>query len=250
MYWLQRRPDEGGRTVLVWCARGAGPRRPGGLQRPDPGARVRGGEYWRDGEASSSRTSPTDGSTGRTAGRGADAGHTGARLAELAPLRRRADPPRRLGRLRSRVARGAGGPERPRGLPCRRLAAAAPDPRGAGLLRLAAAEPRRQAAVLADLEPPAAPLHGHRALGRRPRRRRAREPGARRRRAGRGDRPAGVGRGRAPALGLGPHGLVEPVPRGREPDADRSRARLAGLGVRDVALRLPRRRPDRVPRHA
>ena len=168
VYWLQLRPDEGGRTVLVWCARGGEPEdvTPEGFN-----VRTRVHEYGAantgaTARRSSSRTPPTDGSTGRTGGEGADAGHTVPGSPNSLRYADGRDHPRRLGRLRSRVPRGAGGPERPRRLPYRRLAAAASAPRGAGLLRLAAAEPRREAAVLADLEPPAAPLHGHPSSGR------------------------------------------------------------------------------------
>jgi hypothetical protein len=53
VYWLQLRPDEGGRTVLVWCGRGG---EPGDVTPKGFNVRTRvheygGGEYWRDGES-------------------------------------------------------------------------------------------------------------------------------------------------------------------------------------------------------
>jgi dipeptidyl aminopeptidase/acylaminoacyl peptidase len=52
LYWLEVKPDEGGRSVLVWCPRGGEPRV---LTPPAFNVRTRvheygGGEYWRDGE--------------------------------------------------------------------------------------------------------------------------------------------------------------------------------------------------------
>ena len=52
VYWLQLRPDEGGRTVLVWCARGGEPEdvTPEGFNVRTRVHEYGGGEYWRDGE--------------------------------------------------------------------------------------------------------------------------------------------------------------------------------------------------------
>ena len=111
-------------------------------------------------------------------------------------------------------------------------------------------DPAGSAARLARLGPPADAVGRHGALGRRARR--ARRRAARRRRRRRvGARPAMVARRRPPLL-LGPHRLVEPLPRRRH-GADLARrrgARLPGLGLRDALLRVPRRRADRVRRHA
>ena len=64
------------------------------------------------------------------------------------------------------------------------------------------------------------------------------------------DLPTGVGSGRRPALRLGPHRLVEPVSRGRRRGArdlpDGCGVRLATVGVRCLDVRVPRRRPDRM----
>jgi dipeptidyl aminopeptidase/acylaminoacyl peptidase len=52
LYWLEVRPEEKGRTVLVWCPRGGEPRdvTPAGFNVRTRVHEYGGGEYWRDGE--------------------------------------------------------------------------------------------------------------------------------------------------------------------------------------------------------
>ena len=69
---------------------------------------------------------------------------------------------------------------------------------------------------------------------------------------GRGvDPAAGVEPRRRVAFRQRPHRLVEPVPRARRSDRaalpDAGRVRVAAVGLRALGLRVPRRRPDRLP---
>ena len=110
---------------------------------------------------------------------------------------------------------------------------------------------RRPAAGVARVGPP-----GH-AVGRDPAARRgvrqgrlARTGRPGRRRSRRVDRPARVGAGRRAALRQRPHRLVEPVPPGRGTAAPaarpaRGRVRRPGVGLRPLVLRVPAERLDR-----
>ena len=122
---------------------------------------------------------------------------------------------------------------------------------GPRLLHGAAPRPGRPAARLARLGPPAHAVGRHGAVDGGARRRGARRAAARRRRPGGvGDRPAILPGRRAPLL-LRPKRPVEPLPGERPADAARRcRDRLPGVGLRDEPLCLPRRRPDRLRRHA
>ena len=252
VYWLQQRPDEGGRTVLVWCARGGEPEdvTPEGFNVRTRVHEYGGGEYWRDGETlffshfADGRVYRQDARGGADAVTPEPGSPNSLRYADgrvlpggwVVCVRESHEAPEVLNDL---VVFPADGSLPPRPLREGRdfYASPRPSPDGKRLCWLTWNHPQLPFTGtelwVADLVDGELENAEHVAGG-----------------PGRGDRPAGVGPGRAPALGLRPHGLVEPLPRGREPDPDRSRARLAGLGVRDVALRLSRRRPDRVRGHA
>ena len=242
VYWSEARPLEGGRYAIVVPPRRRRARRrdPRTLQRSHPRARVRRRRVHRARRRAVllQRRRPA-----RVPRRGAD--HARARDAVRPALRRPASArrprdrrPRAGGRARARQRAGR--------LRSRRLAGARRARLRPRLLRRAAGLARRDAARVPDLGPPADAVGGLGAVGDGARRRSAAQG---RGRPGGGDRPAGMEPGRRPALQLGPHGLVEPLPRRlRARDRTGGRDRRAAVGLRRVLVRVPARRPDRLHR--
>ena len=222
VYWLEGRPAEAGRRVLVRVARrrsAVGPD-PGAHLGPDPRPRVRRRRRTSSPAASSSsRTSPTAGSTGSTPGR---------RRRSRSPRPGRGATPTCAsmppGGASSRSARTTAAAARPstRSSTSRSTATASRASSSTGPDFVAAPRLSPDGIALAWLEwdHPDMPWDATRlrvapvAAGRHARRARPR-----RRRPGRVDRPARVVARRHPPPRLGPERLVEPVPARRRPAA-------------------------------
>ena len=233
VYWSEARPLEDGRDAIVVAAAGRAPGRrdpapaaaparactsTAAARTPSTTARV---YFCHDADQRIHRLAP--------GGEPEPITPPGARYADL-----QRDAGRPLARVRARARRRSRARQRPRRAPDRRLGGAAGDRLRPRLLLLAARLARRDADRLAGLGPPADAVGGldcGREL--------ADVGGARlvAGGAGRGDRAARVEPGRRAALQLGPHRLVEPLPRRgrRAADRDRGRDRRAAVGVRRVA---------------
>ena len=208
VYWVEGRPAEGGRSVVVRRDPGseADGRHARRLQRAHHRARVRGrrvrGASWRRLLLELRR------STALSPGARRRAGADHARHGGSFPVRGRSrDGGRVAPDLRPRAARGGGRRQRARGHPHGRLERRL-DRRGRLRLLLHAADlSRRDEARVAGVEPPLPAVGRFRAVGggSRPRRRRLRSSPGRRQARGRVDLPTGVEPGRRPALRLGPH---------------------------------------------
>ena len=248
VYWLEGRPTEGGRRVLVRAAADGSTADltppPFNVRTPRPRVRrrlVR--RRRRDRRLLRLRRRPAVPARPGCHRRRAD--HAGRSVALRRPPRRPRPPP---------VLCGPRGPRRRRaseavvntivaipldgGDPCR--------PRlGTRLRRLAAPVARRDAPCLAGVGPPGHAL-GRDAPARRAdrARRHARRVDPGRRRAGRVDRPARVGARRDAPPDQRPERLVEPVSARRRPAtraarADGGRVRRSGLDLRSLVVRVP-----------
>ncbi len=161
----------------------------------------------------------------------------------------------RRARTARRRARPRGRPERARRDPDRRLGGASGDRVGPRLLLRSAHLARRHEALLPRVGSPLDAVGRHRAVRGGPRRRRdARGGPARGRSRRRGvDLAADVEPRRRAVLGERSQRSVEPRARARrrtpEGASRAGRVRLAAVDLRGVVVRVPGRRPDRVPFH-
>ena len=161
----------------------------------------------------------------------------------------------RRARTARRRARSRGRPERARRDPDRRLGGASGDRVGPRLLRRSAHLARRHDALLPRVGSPLDAVGRHRAVRGGPLRRRDARGGSSRGRSRRRgvDLAADVEPRRRAVLGERSQRSVEPRTRARRRTSDGASGaggvRLAAVDLRGVVVRVPGRRPDRVPFH-